>query len=132
MNAKKILLGTLVVFLAWAAMDFVIHGVILQAQYASSPTLFRPRNEMKMVLMYFTVLVSALMFVYIYGRFFALKCLRTGFTYGLCWGLAYGMGMGYGTYSSMPIPYFLALGWFLGTVVEMIVAGLLVGAMLKD
>lgn len=132
MNAKKILLATVVVFIAWAVMDFVLHGIILQSQYASSPALFRPQNEMKMALMYFTVLVSALVFVYIYGRFFASKCLRTGFTYGLCLGLGYGIGMGYGSYSAMPIPYFLALGWFLGTAVEMTVAGLIVGAMLKE
>lgn len=40
--------------------------------------------------------------------------------------------MGYGTYSFMPIPYLLALGWFLGTVVETTVAGALVGWIIKE
>ena len=36
--------------------------------------------------------------------------------------------MGYGTYSVMPIPYSMALTWFLGAVVEGAAAGLLVGS----
>lgn len=131
MNTKRILLATVAVFVAWAVMDFVLHGIILAPQYASSPTLFRPLNEMKMGLLYFSIFVSALAFAFVYGRFFGVKNLRTGSAYGLCLGIGYGIGMGYGTYSTMPIAYLLALGWFLGTVVEMTVAGLIVGAVLK-
>jgi len=32
----------------------------------------------------------------------------------------------------MPIPYAIALGWFLGTVVEALVAGVLLGAIVKE
>jgi hypothetical protein len=42
------------------------------------------------------------------------------------------MGMGYGTYSVMPIPYSLALGWFWGTVVETTLAGVLLGLIVKE
>jgi len=37
--------------------------------------------------------------------------------------------MGYGTYSVMPIPYIMALVWFLGTLVEAVLGGLLAGLM---
>ncbi len=39
--------------------------------------------------------------------------------------------MGLGTYSVMPIPAVLALGWFLGTIVETMVGGLLAGWIVK-
>ena len=40
--------------------------------------------------------------------------------------------MGYGTYSFQPIPYMMALTWFLGSLVEGILAGLIVGAIVRD
>jgi hypothetical protein len=40
--------------------------------------------------------------------------------------------MGYGTYSVMPIPYSMALTWFLGAVVEAALAGLLVGKIIHE
>ena len=39
--------------------------------------------------------------------------------------------MGYGSYSYMPIPYSLALGWFLASTVEGVAAGVVVGLIVK-
>ena len=39
--------------------------------------------------------------------------------------------MGYGSYSWLPIPYSLALVWFLGTTVEGVVGGLVAGLILR-
>jgi hypothetical protein len=55
-----------------------------------------------------------------------------GLTYGLLYGIAVGVGMGYGSYSMMPIPYSMALTWFLGTVLNGILGGLLLGAIIKN
>ena len=51
---------------------------------------------------------------------------------GLLYGISVGVGMGYGLYSVMPIPYILALVWFLGTTVEGAAAGLVAAAIVKD
>jgi hypothetical protein len=48
------------------------------------------------------------------------------------YGVAVGVGMGYGSYSMMPIPYSMALTWFLGTVVEAVLGGFLLGAIIKN
>ena len=40
--------------------------------------------------------------------------------------------MGYGSYVVMPIPYSMALTWFLGSLVEAVVAGLIVGFVSSD
>ena len=53
-------------------------------------------------------------------------------TYGLLLGISWGISMGYGSYSVMPIPYHMALAWFLGTVVEMTLGGLLLGLIIKE
>jgi hypothetical protein len=128
---KKTILAILAVFVTWAVLDFVIHGLILGSTYAATPQLWRPMAEMKMGLMYFTVLVVAASFVYIYARFIAEKGVRTAVLYGLIFGIATGVGMGYGTYSVMPIPYPMAFVWFVGSVVEFTIGGLVTGLIIK-
>ena len=58
--------------------------------------------------------------------------MTAGTMYGLIWGIAAGVSMGYGTYAVMPIPYYMALTWFLGTVVEGVVAGVITAAIVKE
>lgn len=128
---KRTIVAILAVFVTWSALDFVIHGVILASTYAATPQLWRPMAEMKMGLMYFTTLVIAASFVYIYARFIAEKGIKTAVLYGLIFGIATGIGMGYGTYSVMPIPYSMAFVWFLGSVVEFTIGGLVTGLIVK-
>jgi hypothetical protein len=128
---KRTILAVLAVFVSWSVLDFVIHGVILGSTYAATPQLWRPMPEMKTGLMHFTVLVVAASFVYIYARFVAEKGIKNAVLYGLVFGIGAGTGMGYGTYSFMPIPYTIALAWFLGSVVEYTVGGLVAGLIVK-
>jgi hypothetical protein len=118
---KKVILSVLAVFVAWSAMDFVIHGVILGPSYAATASLWRPMGEMKMALMYFSVFIAALAFVLIYSLFFSRKGISTGLKYGVLFGLGTGVPMGYGSYSVMPIPYSMAFTWCFGSVVEAMV-----------
>ena len=129
---KKIFLAAIVVFVLWSVLDFIIHGLILKSAYASTASLWRPMAEMKMGLMYVTVFIAALAFSAIYGYLVAKKSPMAGLTYGLLYGIAVGVGMGYGSYSMMPIPYSMVLTWFLGTVIEAILGGLLLGAIIKN
>ena len=128
---KRILLSGLAVFMLWALLDFILHGLILRSAYTSTPSLWRPMAEMKMGLMYVTVFIAAMVFASLYG-FVGNKNLGTGLKFGLLYGIGVGVGMGYGTYSVMPIPYCMALTWFLGTVVEATLAGLLVGKIIRE
>ena len=129
---KKTILSILAVFFAWSVMDFVIHGVILKASYEATAHLWRPMAEMKMGLMHVVVFIAASVFVLIYAWLIGGKSLARGLKYGLLYGLAAGVSMGYGSYSYMPITYHIALVWFLGSLVEMTVAGLIVGAIIKE
>src|SRR3972149_8272884 len=114
---KKVILSVLAVFVAWSALDFVIHGVILLSAYQATASLWRPMSEMKMSVLYLSVLIAALAFVCIYWRFFSQKGIATGLEYGFWFWVGVGVPMGYGSYSVMPIPYHMALIWFLGSLV---------------
>jgi hypothetical protein len=128
---KRILLGGIAVFVLWSVLDFIIHGVILRGTYEATASLWRPMAEMKMGLMYVTTFIAALAFTSIYGWLVGSKGLQTGFRYGLLYGIGVGIGMGYGTYSVMPIPYSMALTWFLGTVASATLGGLLLGILIR-
>ena len=129
---KKIVLSVAAVFVAWFLLDIVIHSVILGPMYQATPNLWRPMEEMQMGLMNIVRLVSAFVFVFIYARFFAVKGVKTGLLYGLLFGIGTGASMGYGSFSVMPLPCLMAHAWFLGSLVEATVAGLLVGLIIKS
>lgn len=128
---KNIILASVAVFIAWAALDYVIHGVLLMPTYEQTAQLWRPMEGMKPWLMWIVNLLSALCIVSIYAVFFREHSLKSGLLYGLLLGVAWGAGMGYGSYSYMPIPYFLAQAWFWAAVVELAVAGILMGVLVK-
>lgn len=129
---KKAILAVLAVFVAWSVLDFIIHGLILGGQYQATADLWRPENEMMMGLMYFVTLVSAAAFVGIYALLVCRKEMGRAIQYGLLFGVSVGIGMGYGFYSVSPITHTIALVWFLGTVVETTVAGVLLGLIVKE
>jgi len=127
----RVVLAIIVVFVAWAVLDFIIHGVILQSTYAATAELWRPVAEMKMGLAYLVTLVASACFVGIYALLVQPKSIGKGLTYALLFGVATGAGMGFGSYCYMPIPFYLAGTWFLATLVESLVAGLLAGLIVK-
>ena len=129
---KKTILSILAVFIAWSVMDFVIHGAILRSSYAATAALWRPMGEMKTLHMYFSVFVASFTFVLIYSLFFSRKGISTGLKYGILFGLSTGVPMGYGSYSVMPIPYHMAFTWCIGSVVEAMVGGLIIGSIIRE
>ncbi len=129
---KRIVLAVVAVFVAWSVMDFIFHGVILAQTYKDTAQLWRPMEQMKMGLMHVVIIISAAVFVCLYAFFVGKKNVTTAVKFGLLFGLGVGVSMGYDTYAVQPIPYKIALTWFLGTIAETAVAGLLVGAIVKE
>ena len=128
---KKIVVSGLVVFILWALLGFVVNGVILRSGYEATAELWRPMAEMKMGLMYVTILIQAFAFVSIFAWLANDKSLSRGIQFGLLYGVAVGIGMGYGTYSVMPIPYRMALTWFCSVLVQAILGGILVALIMR-
>jgi hypothetical protein len=129
--SKRTVLGMVAVFVAWEILDYLIHNVILSATYSATAELWRPMAEMKMGWITLAAAVGAITFVLIYNLLVDRKSVQNGIVYGLLYGIGVGFGMGFGTYGAMPIPGGLAVAWFIGTVVEAVVAGLLVGLIVK-
>ena len=113
-------------------VDFLVHGIILKKAYEATSQLWRPMEEMNMELMYFIVLISAIVFAAIYKRLITNRNMTNAIQYGLLFGLGAGISMGYGSYTVMPIPYSMALIWFLGIFIRSILAGILLGLIVKE
>ena len=128
---KRAAIAIVAIFVAWSIIDFIIHGILLQDAYTDTESLWRSMNEMKMGLLYFSTFIVVILFVSIYSLLISNKGLVTGIKYGLLFGLAFGISMGYGSYAVMPIPYSMALTWFLGSVIEVTIGGLILGAIVK-
>jgi len=131
MNLRRLLIAIAAIFVSWQITDFIVHFVILSPVYAETEELWRPMEQMKMGLLAFVSLVGAAVFAWTYARFVGEKRLTAGVSYGLLWGFAFGTSMAYGSYASMPIPYHMALVWFVGTLAEFGAAGLLVGWLIR-
>ncbi|MEJ2745599.1 MAG: hypothetical protein P8123_07955 [bacterium] len=129
---KKFVLAVIAVFIAWSVIDAILHGVILQNAYQQTATLWRPCAEMKTGLMRLVQLVTAITFVAVYALLIKPKGMGVAIGYGLIYGIGAGVGMGYGSYSIMPITAGMASAWFWGSLIESIVAALLVGAIIKE
>ena len=128
---KKYLLGSLVVFIAWSILDFVIHGKLLSPTYMATASLWRPMDQMNMGLMTLVRALVALAFSAIYVYQIKGSSVSAGAKYGLLFGLAMGIHSGLGSYGYMPIPMSLACGWLLANVASGVVGGALLGWIAK-
>jgi hypothetical protein len=129
---RRAIVAVIVVFIEWVILDFIMHGVILNDAYKNTATLWRSMEQMKMGLIYSGTLIFSIVFVAIYTIFFSEKGMIPGLRYGLLFGVGVGFSMGYGSYAVMPIPHSMALTWFIGTLIETTVAGLILGFIIKQ
>jgi len=129
---KKYLIAVIVVFIISSILDWLANGVILMSLFSQSAELWRPIDEMKWSLGHVISFLSILFFTYIYYRLIDRKSVANGIMYGLIYGIAWGLSYGYGTYAYMPIPYLLALGWFLHSVIAFTIFGLIISLIIRE
>ena len=129
--AKKIILTIILIFISWFTLDFFLHSIILRSIYESTANLWRTDDQMNIPLIYMVTLVLILCFVFIYTLLINPKSIRAGLKYGVILGIITGTASGFGTYLHMPVPLKLAIIWFFGGLVKAIVAGLILGVIIK-
>jgi hypothetical protein len=83
---KRFFIAWAVIFVAWMVGSFVVHGTLLQIDYAKLPNLFRPEIEAQQYfpLMILAHVIMACAFVWIYSCGTEVKpWLAQGLRYGL-------------------------------------------------
>ena len=127
----RVILAVVAVFIAWAATDFLVHGLYLGKEYGKYPDLFLSQEAMRVALLQLVVLAHAAVFVKIYSWLISPKSILTGIIFGLLWGVGHGVGMGYGTYATMPVPLNMASTWCLLSIVQGVLAGVIVASIIR-
>jgi hypothetical protein len=130
---QKLLMAFVAVYVVGQLSSYLIHGVWLAPTYASLPDVWRPQAEMesKMWIMFVTGASWSFFFTYVFSRGYEGKGLAEGARYGAIIGLFFGISQSYDSYVIYPIPYSLALKWFLSGFAVCVVLGLVAAAVYK-
>jgi hypothetical protein len=123
---KKIWVGFIVVFIVWNILDYLVHGVLLRTAYTSPEMVQLLRVDMhdKMWIFYLVSLITSFFLTLIFSKWQTGKGLSEGIQFGVYVGLLCGTPMSYSSYAMYPIPYHLAMQWFIYGVLQFIILGI--------
>ncbi len=131
MNCKRFFAAGIVVFVVIEAMEFVINNYLMMASYEALKTIWRPDMMEKMWIFHPVMLLSTLLFVYIFIKGREGKGICEGVRYGLIMWLFVSVPYSLSLYVTLPIPFTLSVKWLAIGFVEMLVAGVLAAAIYK-
>ena len=123
---KKILIGFVAVFVTLEVLDAIIHAGILGGTYAVMQNTWRPDMANKLWILHFVRIAAAFFFTYVFSKGYEGKGIMEGVRYGFYLGMIVSSGFAFGTYSMFAIGKGLALQWFFYSLIEYIIAGVVV------
>lgn len=122
---KKFWLGFVAVFVLTYLFNWVVNMYLMMADYQQTAPLWR--TEMKLNVIVVVDLFFAFFFTFIFSKGYQGKGWIEGLRYGVYVGLMMNVSGAYMTYATMPIPYALALKWFLYRTVQYMIYGAVLG-----
>ena len=123
---KKLWTTFIVVFVVYFILDWLINGVLLHSTYMAEDVakIMRPEVDVNsnMWIIIICDLFYTFFFTLIFSKGFENKGWMEGVRFGFYVGLMVSLPMAYITYAVQPIPYSLALQWFIyGTLSNIII-----------
>lgn len=127
---KKLWIGFIVIFIAMAVLNIIVHGFILSSTYQTEEVnkIMRSEAEMNsMMWIYYVVYIfQAFFFTLIFSKWYKGKGIIEGVQYGCYMGLLMATPMAYASYAMYPMPYSLALQWFIYGIIQYIIMGIII------
>lgn len=125
MNWKRISISAVAVYVVAQILGYLTHAVWLGPTYGELASVWRPEAEMMSMqwIMFITSAVYCFFFCYIFARGYEGKGVMEGVRFGAVIGLFVGVVSSYDWYVILPIPYSLALKWFISGMVISIILG---------
>jgi hypothetical protein len=131
---KRFFIAWIVVFVAWMAGDFVVHGLLLGADYAKLSSLYRPEAEAQAyfpwMLLAHVILAGAFIWVYVCGVQ-AKPWLSQGLRFGLAIALLTAVPTYMIYYAVQPMPMALVIKQVVFASVLLLVLGVVVAFMYR-
>jgi hypothetical protein len=132
---KKLWITFVVVFIVYFILDWLVNGVLLHSTYMAEDVARIMRSEAEvnsnMWMIVISDLVYTFFFTFIFSKGFENKGWMEGMRYGLYIGLMVSLPMAYITYAVQPIPYSLALQWFIYGTLQNIIIGIVAALLYK-
>jgi hypothetical protein len=133
MNAKRLSLACLAVFVVVFGYDFVLHSLILRTDYVVTGFLWRPQDEMQKYFgsLLFGQLLLSIAFCLLYAFLIGDRgTIKRGMIYGVLAGLLL-CGPNFITFAVQPMPFDLIIKWTVGRLIQTLLAGLVLGAIYR-
>ena len=134
MNTKKWLIAALGVFIAYFAMEFVVHGVIMKPLYEQTASVWRPEEYMRKLMLWMMAgqAIFSVMFVLIYAKGYepTKGWLGQGLRFGLILGTLLAP-IALTEYVVYPVAGLLALKWILFGYVQVILSALVAAGLYR-
>jgi|Deesub1362B_J571_1020462.scaffolds.fasta_scaffold01106_2 hypothetical protein len=131
MNTKRYILTSLIVWLVYDLLNFILHGMILSGAYQEHASIFRPNMQNMMWIIYLANLFFAFAFVFIFTKGYENKGLAEGFRYGIYISWLTWLPASLIEYAMYPYPFSLIVYMFIGGVITFILLGVLTAALYK-
>jgi hypothetical protein len=123
---KNVWVGFVVVYILLTATNFLIHGMLLKSTYEMPEVaaLMRTPETAKLGIHFITAAIVAFFVTLVFSKGYEGKGLAEGVRFGFYVGLLMSVPMAYDMYAEYPIPYHLALLWFIYGLLQYIVVGI--------
>ncbi len=133
MNTKRFIITGIVVFIVYEILSYITHMVILKGAYEATSSLWRPTDEINSM-MWITLiggLVWSFFLVYIFTKGYEAKGWIEGLRFGLIIGLFITIPSSLMWYYVLPIPFSLAVYWFIYETIAIIICGIVTALIYK-
>jgi hypothetical protein len=132
MNWKRFLFAFIAVYVFLFLWGWLLNGVVLKGVYAETPSLWRSQTEMGSLFHWIIIGEGLLVFAFvmIYASGFAGGGVAAGIKFGILLEIA-AIGMRCAMYAVQPFPGKLIVIGSISGLIEMIIAGAIVGAIYK-
>ncbi len=133
MSTKKMFIAVLTVFILLEVTGYIIHGLLLSKTYEGLAAIFRPMEEMNALMwrMWIADVVWSFFFVFIFTKGFQNKGLIEGVRYGIYISLFMSFVAAVAQNAVYPVPYTLALQWFIYGTIQNVILGVVVAYFAK-
>jgi len=135
MNVKKFWVAFVVIFIVLEILGYLVHGVLLGDTYQSEgiKEVFRSMEEMdsRWWIMILTDLIWVYFFTFFFVKGYENKGIMEGVRYGAYMGIFVSLVFSYQNYVVLPIPYSLALQWFIYGFVISVILGVIAALIYK-
>jgi len=132
MNWKKWIMASVVVFVVYEILNFVIHSLLLMGTYEQLQSVWREDMSSKMWIMWVSAIFWSFLFVYIFTKGYEAKGWMEGLRYGFWIGLFLNIPMAFNQFAVYPITFTLAIWWFVLGMIQILVCGIVAAAIYTE